>query len=75
MSNAKPKLGTKENPLIGFPAPRGSQWKILGKWPHGHIEDSGPQTDQEVLALYERPDEREKVKTALRTLRTATQVE
>lgn len=72
---AEKRLGTKGNPVIGCPAPPGLQWQIVGKWPHGHIEDSGPQTDQEVLRLYEGSQHLETVKKALRSLRTESLAE
>ncbi|MFZ1963795.1 MAG: hypothetical protein WAU78_10100 [Roseiarcus sp.] len=63
------RLGSKGNPVIGYPPPEGCRWQIVGKWPDGHIEDSGPQTDQEVLQLYEHPADLEIVKKALGTVR------
>jgi hypothetical protein len=69
------KLGTKGNPVIGFPPPPGCRWQIVGNWPRGHKEDNGPRTDQEVLQLYEGSEHLETVKKALRSVRTPSRAD
>ena len=61
--------------IIGHAPPPGYQFRILGKWPHGHIEDISPETDQITLQPSLRQDVPETAKMASDNSGTASRDE